>query len=160
MILTTAMHSVYLYDRHRHRHRHHHKDRDLDVGLERGNITGVCVPSPIADNTFISSYSYDIVYRILVCCPFDNCFVSKCVVQLISIIHHLLWKETSNPRETWWLWRMMTLNDSFWWTNCDTPWWSISCLTDENGRLDKFHRLQQIETLKSWKKVGFWWEPK
>ena len=49
----------------------------------------------------------------------------------------------------------MILNDSFWWTNCDTPWWSISRLTDENGRLDKFHRLQQIETFKSWKRLDF-----
>ena len=106
--------------------------------------------------TFISSYSYDIVYRILVCCPFDNCFVSKYVVQLISIIHHLLWKETSNPRETWWLWRMMTLNekwwhlmnnDAFWWKNCDTPWWSISCLTDENGWLDKFPLYRVLDKI-------------
>ena len=33
--------------------------------------------------------------------------------------------------------------------------WTISYLTDENGRLDKFHCLQQIETLKSWNKSHF-----
>ena len=32
---------------------------------------------------------------------------------------------------------------------------NLSYLTDENGRLDMFHCLQQIETLKFWNKSHF-----